>query len=113
MSSGVIKDPPPTPVIPTSAPTQNPDSVYRGLIECPPIACRITEASRASDLQQPRDVFRHNPGGWTVNAFDEKSGAMRGFEVEFDRAGAGATGFFDKARRRLDSPRRADCNKHF
>ena len=53
---------------------------------------------------QFRHVFRHNLAGRTVASFDEKAGAVRGFEeVELDRVRAGATGFFDKTRRRLDA----------
>jgi hypothetical protein len=32
--TGVIKDPPPTPVIPTRNPTANPEMEYNGLSEC-------------------------------------------------------------------------------
>src|SRR5262249_9596131 len=38
----------------------------------------------------------------------EEAGAVRGFEIELDRVGVGAAGFFDKAGSRLDTAGGAD-----
>src|ERR1700726_493954 len=112
ISSGVISDPPPTPVIPTSAPTQNPESVYSGLIRCPPIAstkylasCRAEPRRRtfASALHQPRHILWHNLARRAVDPFGEEASAVRGFEVEPARVGTGAAGLFDKAGGWLDA----------
>src|SRR5262249_3490978 len=76
--------------------------------------CRLHfQRTSKPSVQQPRDVFRDDPGGWAVNAFGEKAGAVRGFEIEFDRVGAGAARFFGKARRRLDSAGRVNRNEYF
>jgi pimeloyl-ACP methyl ester carboxylesterase len=64
----------------------------------------ISQPCFVSADQHPCDIIRHDPTGRTLDPLSKETGAVRGFEVELDRVGAGGgPGLFDKARRRWRS----------